>query len=244
MSLKNLAVDNSIKESGDSLGGNGPLNSDLYKLKVDLAYLGKSNVPNSKAQSVTIHFKTEDNRELKETFWVTNGEGHTYSEKNNEKTYLPGFQAVQALSLLTIGKDITELDSEEKTISLWDYKTKAKAPVKVQMLTELLGQEILAGVIRQNVDKTAKDVAGNYVPTGETREESVIDKFFRERDNMTVAEIKARAPEATFYKDWQAKWAGKVRNKAKGVNGTAGVPGVPAATTAATAQPAKKSLFG
>ena len=108
----------------------------------------------------------------------------------------------------------------------------------MQALTELHGQQIIAGVLKQTVDKTKKNDSGVYVATGETRDENEIDKFFRAKDSLTVAEILAQASEATFINSWREKNAGVTRMKAKGASGTAGAP-------AAAAPPAapKKSLF-
>jgi hypothetical protein len=87
-----------------------------------------------------------------------------------------------SLCLLTLGKEISELTTEEKVLNIYSPDAKAEVPTKVQVLMDLLNQEILVGLIKQTVDKTAKDAAGAYQPTGETREENEIDKFFRARD--------------------------------------------------------------
>lgn len=250
--LASLATDTSIAEEKDSLGGGGnsALDSAVYPMTVALAYLGKAD---SGAMSLNLLLKAEDGRELKQTLWMTSGTakgGKNYYEKDGEKHYLPGFIHADALCLLTVGKQIAAMDTEEKVINLWSSTARAEVPTKVQMITDLLGQEITVGVIKQTVDKTRKnEVTGAYEPTGETREENEIDKFFRTSDGKTTAEIRAQSEEATFIKSWAEKWAGKTKNKAKGSaanNGTAGAPkspfGAPAAAVA-TRKPAT-SLFG
>lgn len=243
--LASLTTDESIANEKDTLGGNGPLDSGLYGFTVALAYLKKAA---SEALSLVLHLKTDDNREVRQTLWMTSGKDKgckNYYEKDGVKNYLPGFTHANALALLTTGKEISQLDTETKVVNLYSSEAKAEVPTKVEVVMELMGKEIVAGVIKQTVDKTAKDGAGNYQPTGETRDENEIDKFFRARDRMTTAEIRAGATEATFAKSWEEKWAGKVKDRAKGkASGTAGVPSFgSAANTAATKKPAS-SLFG
>jgi hypothetical protein len=108
---------------------------------------------------------------------------------------------------------------------------------------DLLGKEIIVGLLKQTVDKTKKNEAtGIYEATGDTREENELDKLFRARDRMTTAEIRAQAETAAFADTWEAKWAGKVRNKSKGASGTAGAPKAAGAPAAAAKKPTN-SLF-
>jgi len=100
----------------------------------------------------------------------------------------------------------------------------------------MLGATVNGGVLRKVVDKTAKnDSTGKYDPTGETREINEIDKFFRSRDAMTTAEIRAGEPAATFHATWLAANKGILQNRAKGV---AKVPGKLAGMPPPAAKPA------
>lgn len=241
--LKNLKTDDTIAGERDSVGGNGPLNSGLYPSKVNLAFLKKSD---GGALALVLHAKTDAGQEIRGTLWMTSGttKGATnyYTDKEGAKQYLPGFLLANSLALLTVGKEISDLDTETKVVNLYSPEAKAEVPTKVEMLTELLGQDILIGLIKQTVDKTKKnDTTGAYEATGETREENEIDKFFRARDSMTVAEIRAQAAEATFAATWIAKWNGKVKEKAKGAGAATGTAGAPKA--AAAPNKPSKSLF-
>ena len=243
--LKNLKSDESIANERDSVGGGGPLDSDIYLATVKLAYLTKSE---GGAIGLVLNAQTEGKREIRQTLWMTSGTAkgakNYYEDKNGEKQYLPGFIIANSLALLTVGKEISELDTEQKVVNVYSSQAKAEVPTKVDMLTELLGQEILIGLIKQTVDKPAKaDATGTYKATGETRDENEIDKLFRARDSMTTTEIRAQASEAAFHAIWKAKWQGEVRNKAKGASGNAGVPGGAKPAAAGTAKP-KTSLFG
>jgi hypothetical protein len=236
--LANLKSDESIAGERDSVGGT-ILDSALYPANVKLAYLTKSA---GGAVGLVLNAKTDAGREIRQTLWMTSGTAkggmNFYIDKDGAKQYLPGFNLANSLSLLTVGKEIGELDTEVKVVNAYSPEAKAEIPTKVEMLVELLGQDILIGVIKQTVDKTVKNDAGVYVPTGETREENEVDKFFRARDRLTVAEIRAKSEEAAFAAVWEAKHTGNTRNKAKGAAGGAtgatGVAGAPKGAGAAT----------
>ena len=252
--LASLVTDDSITNEKDTVGGGGNriLDSGLYLCTVETAYITKAT---SGALGLVVNFKTEDGRDLRQTFWLTSGSAKgckNYYEKNGEKHYLPGFIMANSLSLLTTGMEINQLETEKKVIPLYNPEAKAEVPTKVDMVMDLLGKEILAGVLKVIVDKTKKNEAtGIYEPTGETREENEVDKFFRVRDKMTTAEIRAQAPEATFYKVWAEKWTGKVKEKAKGAgqaagglaNANTGSLGLPKAPTASGIKRPTTSLF-
>jgi hypothetical protein len=222
--LANLTTDSSIADEKDSVGGGGVLESGIYNCKIAMAYLSKAA---SGALGLVLTLKTDAGRDLKQTLWMTSGTAKgckNYYEKDGEKNYLPGFLHANSLALLTVGKEISQLETETKVVNVYSAEAKAEVPTKVEVLMDLLGQEIIAGVIKQTVDKTKKNEAGAYEPTGETRDENDIDKLFRAKDRMTTAEIRAQADAATFIDTWSNKWTGQTKNKAKGAAGTAGAP--------------------
>lgn len=244
--LSNLKTEDDIANERDSVGSGGVLESGLYPAKVTLAYLTKSD---GGALGLNLHLKTDTGRDIRSVLYMTSGTAkgglNYYVDKEGQKQYLPGFNLANSLALLTVGKNLADMTTEQKVVNAYSKEAKAEVPTKVDMLTDLLGKDILVGVIKQVVDKSQKNDAGVYVPTGETREENEIDKFFRARDRMTTTEIRAQATEATFVETWTAKWDGHTRNKAKGGAGVAGKPGAPkgaAANAAGTKKPAQ-SLF-
>lgn len=242
--LATLTTDTAIADEKDSVGGGyAPLDSGLYGAKIDLAYLTKSS---GGALGLVLTLSTEDKREIRQTLWMTSGTAKgckNYYEKDGEKHYLPGFLHANALALLTVGKEISQVDTEKKVINVYSSEAKAEVPTPVEMLTDLLGKEILVGLIKQTVDKTTKDAAGNYVPTGETRDENEIDKLFRASDRKTTAEIRAQAPEGVFADTWATKWVGQTKDKTSKKVGTAGVPGAGQAAANSASKPTS-SLFG
>ncbi len=242
--LANLSTDASIATEKDSIGGSRTLDSGLYDCTVSMAYINKSA---GGAMGLVLTLKTAEGNEVRQTLWMTSGTAkgckNYYEDKQGAKQYLPGFTHANALCLLTVGKEISALETETKVVNVYSPEAKAEVPTKVEVLMDLLNQEIIVGLIKQNVDKTVKNDAGVYVATGETKDENEIDKFFRAKDKMTTAEIRAQADEAVFINSWEAKWKDKVKDRAKGA--AAGLPGVPKLGGAPSA--AKKpttSLFG
>lgn len=244
--LANLVTDSGIADEKDSVGGGGGgvLESGLYPATVTLAYVTKSA---GGATGLVLQAKTDSGRDIKQTLWMTSGtaKGGTnyYKDKNGEKQYLPGFLAATSLTLLTVGKEIGTMDTETKVVNAYSKEAKGEVPTKVDMLTDLLGKAIIVGVIKQTVDKTVKNEnTGVYEPTGETREENEIDKFFRASDKMTTAEIRAAANDPVFYTTWGDKWSGKTKDKASKATGTAGAPRSAGLAAVGTKKPAT-SLF-
>ena len=241
--LKNLETKAGVEGEKDVLGGGGALVSGLYDLTVKVAYVTTSN---GGALALNTVFDY-NGKELRQQFWMTSGTAkgcnNTYVDKNGKEQYLPGFLTANSLALLTVGKEISQLDLEEKTIKLYDYEAKGEVPTKVQVFTELTGQTVTAGVQRQTVDKNIDSGQVNehgqkiYVPSGETRDINEVVKFFRADDGLTVPEIEAQVTEAKFKNDWDAKYTGKTINKAKGSK-----DGVTAGTPSTGAKPTK-SLF-
>lgn len=234
--LANLATDSTISEEKDSVGSGGVLDSGIYTATVAMAYIIKSS---GGALGLVLNMKTDSGRDIKQTLWMSSGDAkgnkNYYEDKNGGKQYLPGFNHANSLALLTCGKEISALDTEVKVVNVYSPEAKAEVPTKVEVPMDLLGKQVIVGLLKQIVDKTQKNDAGMYVPTGETKEENEIDKFFREKDRMTTSEIRAQATDATFIDTWSTKWTGKLRDKSKGTSGAAGTAGAPKAAAGAAA---------
>lgn len=241
--LKALVSSTEISNEKDSLGGSSVLDSGLYAFRIGMAYIKKSD---GGALGLFLTLVDADKKEIRQTLWMTSGDAKgnkNYYEKDGQKNYLPGFNQANSLALLTVGKEISELDTEEKVINLYNTDAKAEVPTKVDAVMELIGKEIIAGIVRQTVDKTAKNDAGVYIATGESRDENDIDKLFHAESKMTTAEIRAKATVPAFHDAWGEKNTGVTRNKSKGA-AAGGVAGAPkAGGVTGTAKPGK-SLFG
>ena len=222
-----------VKEDGDFLGGFGVLESGVVDTTIELAYV---TVADGGAKALNCTFKTTDGRTLRQQFWMTSGTAkgclpYFVNQKTLEKKFLPGYTIASHICLLAAGKRIATLPTEDKVINLYSYKESKEVMTKVDMVVDLLGKPITLGVIKQLVDKTKAtgetDANGKavYVATGETRAENEVDKVFRTRDGLTVAEITAKATEAKFKGQWAAKWEGQVRDKSTKSAGAAGTAG-------------------
>jgi len=248
--LSNLTTSDEIQGEKDVVGGDfSPLDTAIYKTTITLAYLQKSA---GGALGLKLHLMTSAGREVRQTLWMASGDAkgnkNFFIDKNGDKQYLPGFNLANSLCQLTTGQEIAAMDTEKKTINLYSPEAKAEVPTSVDMLMDLLGKEVYVAIFKQIEDKSQKGTDGEYHATGETIEKNEIDKFFcalEDHDKKTVMEIQGGATEAVFYNTWEQKWAGQVRDRSKGVSGTAGAPkaGAPmaAAATANKAQPT--SLF-
>lgn len=233
--LSSLSTDTSMA-SQDSLGGGSfVLESGIYKFKVEQAYII---VAQSEAMALELRLKSEEGKELRQTLWIKSGKdkggNNFFVNKQGEKKYLPGFDLANSLALLTLGKELNQLSTEQKVVKIYNYDAKTDVPTPVPMVMDLLGQEIYAAVFKQVVDKQKKGDDGKYFNTGETREENELDKFFRISDKVTVAEglanmaRKQRGEEpvaGVFFGQWEEKWAGKTRDKTSKDKSKTGLPG-------------------
>lgn len=244
----NLTDTTKLEASEDRVGGGfEPFASGVYTGTIKLAYAGKA--ASSDAQNVTLHIDV-NGREMRETIYITNRKGENfYPDKQDpkKKMPLPGFTTIDDICLLTTGEGLVEQETEEKVVKIYNFTERKELPTPVQCLTGLHGKEIMLGVLREIVDKEAKDASGNYAPTGETRTQNTIDKVFDPETKRTVNEFRNEVDSAEFYDAWLKKNDGQDRNKAKGVAaGGAGAAGTgrPGIGAAGGAQPEKKKLFG
>ena len=236
--LQKAAVDPSANIEGekDTLGGGGTKESGVYPAKVKLAYVTEAS---SGAIGVNFEFDLGSGSTFKITEYITSGKAKggksTYTNKDGKEQFLPGYNTVTSIAQLTVGKEITDLTEETKVVKLYDYESKKEIPQEVSVLTELIGQSLALGIIKQVVNKNVK-VDGVYVPTNETREENILDKVFS-INGLTRAEIAAGATEPKFLEQWKAKNLGVTRNRVK--------PGIDAPKQAggATSAAPTKSLF-
>ncbi len=217
-----------LEESQDRLGGFNIRDTDIYDATIKVAYAGKSD---GGAHNVTVVALLKgDGSEYSETIYITNKKGENWfanKQDASKKVPLPGFTLIEDICLMTTGKTLSEQDMEEKIVKVYDYDEKKEIPKSVPVLTELTGQPIYLGIVREKVDRTKKDESsGEYEPTGETREQNTIEKVFHNPSKMTVVEARNQADEPVFFNKWLEKNKGNTRNRATGINGgTSGKPG-------------------
>ena len=251
----NLKTDG-LEAVTDRVGGDFSFDTDVYKAKVKVAYLGKSA---KGANFLGLTFLMPDGREYNEDVYFTNKEGDNFyvvkkdGKPTDKKAPLPGFTLVNDLLLVTTGKPLSELtadDVEERVIKLYDRTEKKEMPTKVNMVAILLNAEVGIAVQKSEETQMEKDSEGFYtIPTDKTRFTNNIEK-------MLVPDTLHTVTEATNDNnaEWAAKWVeknkGLIRDKKYKGNAAvkSGMPGrAPAAGGTApqqsSAAPARPSLF-
>jgi hypothetical protein len=244
---------NGLEEATDRLGGFRPLDTDIYTFKIKAMFAGKSN---GGATSITF-LGEQAGKEYREVFWITNKNGENFfaakdktGKPTGKKAPLPGFTIVDDICQIATGKGLSEQDTEDKIVQIWeDGKQVNKA---MPMLVETIGQEVALGVLKKLVNKSEKDANGDYQPTAEEREENATDKVFHPEHKLTIVEAKAGADVGAFWEGWVELNKGKTRDgrKYKGGNGQGGAGGAPQSSKAGAPPQAggdaapKKSLFG
>lgn len=217
----NKSGEEQIKESGDKLGSGGLFDSSIYGMTIVAAYAGTAA---SGARSVTVEAKDkESGKTFKTTQWVTSGTekgGKNYYEKDGEKHYLPGFELINAICMMTCNKGLAEVAIEQKTLKIWDSAAKAETPQQVPVLVDLTGKDIYFGVLKQKTNKQVKGDDGKYVNTNDVRELNELDRVFHFPSKKTMSEARAGG-EAEFHTKWMEKWHDKVQDKYKAVEGGA-----------------------
>lgn len=240
-SLNNLKLDDSvvIETESDRIGGGGfILESDAYDLVMDVVYTSKSK---NGATAINFIFSKSDSNTWKHTVYVTNRKGEPFyiDKKTGEKKPLPGMSQVNAICLLSIGKELHALDTDEKVINLYNFDLEKDTPTKVDCITDLHGESITLGVLKQLGNKNVKGDDGVWAPSNETKESNEIGKVFRTKDHMTKAEIIAKSTTAEFYDKWVDKNTGVVVDKTVTVASGTGIAGAPKTASA----PQTASLF-
>tara|TARA_B110000238_G_scaffold199513_1_gene246773 strand:- start:57 stop:803 length:747 start_codon:yes stop_codon:yes gene_type:complete len=245
--LDKLKTTEAIGNETNSLGGGGLLESGAYDMSIETAYFDTSK---GGAMSLNLGFKDASGRTLRQTIYVTSGtakgcNNYYIDKKSGDKKYLPGFNTANSICLLANGDEISAQEIETKTLMIFDYEARKEVPQQKEVVMTLLGKDVTLGIKKVVENKREQNSAGAWVSAsdGSTRTINEIDKVFRTSDHMTTPEIRAEAPEATFYEGWVAKNTGVNRDKsdAKAGEVTGGSSGNSGASADDTP---KKSLFG
>lgn len=208
--LSNLKTDSSIQEDKDVLGGGyKAFDSDIYDGVIRYAYLQKANSSNALSLNLCVDI---DGKEYKETMWISNRNGDNYYEKDGNKNYLPSFTIANHIALFTCQKELSNLDTEEKVISIYNWEQRKEVPTAVPCITDLHGKKVSLAIMKEIVNKQTKDASGNYVPTDETKEQNNIVKVFHPENHKTVVECKAKAEQPEFYEKWLEKNKGQIKD--------------------------------
>jgi hypothetical protein len=252
MSLFGNLKNEGLEETTDRIGGYQPFETDVYTGPIKMIYAGASA---GGAQNVTVILDL-GGREYRETIYVTNKKGENWFPNKDDpkkKVPLPGFTTVNDICLAAGGKELADLEWEDKVVKIYDAEAKKEMPKSVPVATELLGQVVSVGIVKVLENKSTKQ-GDVFVPTAETRTVNTIEKVFNTETRMTVVEARNGATEAKFWDAWQARNKDQTRDKRTIKDGQAGAPmmGRPGANRApagppqagAAGQNQRKSLFG
>lgn len=225
---------NGVERSEDTLGGGFNLfDSDIYEAKIKAAYGGASQ---GGALNVTVVCDI-NGQEYSETIYVTGRNKLPYSEKNGKRRFIPGYNIMNSICKIATGKGLTELDSENKILVVYDPSEKKRKPTEVPVLTELSGKTICLGIVKELRNKAVQNAQGLYEDTAETREDNRINAVFDADTHRTLNEIEDNK-EAVFWDKWLEKNKGNTvdrRTKKEGVT--------PAPAVKPAEQKVRTSLF-
>ena len=148
---------------------------------------------------------------------------------------------VDTLCQMITGASLENQNTELRSLKVYDPELQKEVPAEREVLVDLQGGAVYAGIIKSIEDKSKKDASGKYVPTGETREANSISKFFHSESKQTLAEAIA-GTDSKFFADWLTKFKDQVVNNAKGVAG-GNAPGKTPALPANATAPVSGGLF-
>lgn len=240
----NFTSDQLDEQAEDRLGGGrSVLESGAYVATIKALYAGASE---GGAQNMTL-IADIDGKEYRETIYFTNRSGQNYyMTQNNKKAPLPGFITVDHICLVATGQPLSEQDTEDKVVKVWDREARAEVARTVPMLVNCLGKQIELGILKTLENKTEKQ-GNEYVAIADTIEVNSIDKVFDPDSKLTVVEA-MNEQEAKFYEAWCEKNKGNTRDKRTVKDGQGGTAGRPTANRPTASAPAggteRKSLFG
>ena len=237
----NNLTDQGLEKAEDRLGGGFSVReTDIYTFKIKAAYAGKSQ---GGAMNVSI-IATDSQGEYRETIYITNKKGENFFVKDGKKIPLPGFTIINDLCLIATGEPLSEQETEDKVINLYDFEAKKEVPTSVPMIMALVDAEVSLSIQKNLEDKNVKNDAGDYVPSGEVRDTNTIGKVFHTETKMTVVEALEGAEEAKFWDAWVDKNKGKVFDRTKKDTGGGKPAGARPAPTAGAKEAGRPSLFG
>ena len=214
-----LKQSSDVEQDKDVIGGGSKiLESDLYQFTIDMMYM---DVSSSGAKSINISCVNGEGQQFKETIYVTSGtakggKNFFIDKRSGKKRYLPGFAVANSISQVSLGKDLGDLDFQEKTIKIWDSTVRKEIPQKRQVAMDMLGKQVALGILKVEENKSMKDADGNYQPINDKRTFNTIDKVFDGESLATLVEKTANET-PVFHTKWLEKNKGRTVNKFKEV---------------------------
>lgn len=194
------------KQEEDKVGGGSYAKFDKtgsYDVIIEVAYAIQSK---GGALGVTTVFKREDGAKLTDTQWITNKVKQTYYiDKNGEKRYLAGYNAIMSIDGLITGKTQAQPKLEKKKIKVWNNELRKEVIEEKDVLIDWVNKPLTILVHRVLRNKTAQDSTGAYVSIPETVERTEIqhyvDAVTHKTKNETISKV-----ESSLYGKWIEKF--------------------------------------
>ncbi len=241
--FSNLKRTADMVESTDTLGGGSYiLESGVYKAKVASCYVEFSKGGAQMIQlKLTVAKPDGTTQDFSERLVVTNREGVIYYKGKDGKNHaLPGYEMFEDLCLLTVGKLPSDLGTEKKVLPIFNYELGKEVPTEVDCVVDLLGQEVLAGIVKVRRNKQVADATGQYIDSADERVTNELRKLFHADFRTTVVEMRkaeqsgqgTAALKAEFIDKWEERNAGKLIDLYKEVVGASAAAGFGGKTAA------------
>jgi hypothetical protein len=201
--------------TADREAGYEPIASGVYPVKLDYAYYEESA---GGALALKINVVSTDHRDVnfRQSLWLTSGRAkgkkNYYTDSEGRKRLLPDMNRANNMANILCGKDLADLQVEAKVIRLWNYEKQDTVNTKVNMVTDLIGKEFLAAVLRTVENKRVRDDNDNWVPGPEKRTFNEIDTMFN-TDGFTAKEIQSQAKERKAMDIWERRNSGHDNNQ-------------------------------
>lgn len=216
-------IANSNNAIGEKDSAYSTYDSGLYKAKITRAFSKKSA---NGALGVEMHFDLQvkgNTCPFITTIWVTNTKGEvTWRDKEGGEHFNVGYNQFNSICEVLTGKPLTELTTEPRTVSVWNFTERKEMPTQVDMAVELIGKELALGVLNVRSNK-GKTIEGKWTLLPDERYENTIDKVFFLKDGaaFTYNEIINDA-QPEFAQKWAKKWEGKTKDSYQEVSGSMG----------------------
>lgn len=232
--FSNMKTDN-LEQSEDRLGGGvQAVATDVYEVVIKNMYAGASE---GGAQNVTV-IADVGGKEVRETVYITKktGEHYYYAKDDTSKSKklpLPGFSLINDICLLTTGNDLSDQETAEKVVKIYNFQERKEVPTPVPVLVNTIGKRVLLGISRVIEPTTRADDSGKRVPqyddNGALKKRTIntINKAYDHSTRRTVNEVIQGIEKPEFIDAWLERFKGKDDDSAiRGLEGgAAGGPG-------------------
>ena len=227
-----------LEKEKDVLGGRKIYDSDIYVGPIKLAYAIQSD-GGALGLDLTVSIDGSDYREI---LWVSNKNGNNfYEDKSGKKRGLPGYTIANDICLIATETELSDVETEEKVVRVYDSKENGEVNKSVPMLMPLIGKEIALAILQETEFKQEKTDSG-YVDTDQKIQTNRISKVFHPELKVTIAEA-MEGKEAAFWDAWIEQNKGRVVDRtARGSRGGAAKAG--SAKAGGSSKAPKQSLFG